>query len=307
MLVYVVKRLGHTVIIILSVLIIVFALLRLGGDPSAFLLPPDAPASAREELRVSLGLDQPIPLQFIRYLQEIASGSFGDSLRWRRPAIELILDRVPATLRLTGVAMAVSLAFALPLGIMAAVAAHRRRRWIDTLAMGFVLIGQSMPTFWFGLMLIFVFALTLRWLPPSGADGWTSLILPGVTLGFYSSAIVARLLRSNVLEMLSQDFVRTARAKGVREVTILARHVARNAAIPVVTILGLQVGTLLGGAVVTEYVFSYPGIGLLTLDAISQRDFPIVQGFVVLMALVITLINLVVDLAYAALDPRIRY
>jgi peptide/nickel transport system permease protein len=214
---------------------------------------------------------------------------------------------MPATLRLAGVALAISLALALPLGVAAAVAAHRGRWYVDKAMMAFVLVGQSMPTFWFGLMLIFVFALSLRLLPPSGADGPASLVLPGVTLGFYSAALVARLTRSNVLESLGQDFVRTARSKGLPEHVVLLKHAARHAAIPVVTVVGLQVGTLLGGAVVTEYVFNYPGVGLLALDAISQRDFPVVQAFVVVVALAITLANLGVDLLYAVLDPRIRY
>lgn len=294
-------------IIVLAVMIVVFVLLRAGGDPTSFLLPPDAPAAAREELRVSLGLDRSVPEQLVRYLGNVATGSFGDSLRWRRPALGLIADRAPATFRLAATALTLSLLIAVPLGLIAAQAAFRGRRWLDTLTMGIVLVGQSAPTFWLGLMLIFVFALRLQWLPPSGAESWKSLLLPGLTLGFYSSALLAKLLRTNVLEALRQDYVRTARAKGVRDGRIIGKHVIRNAAIPAVTVLGLQIGQLLGGAVVTEYVFSYPGVGLLTLDAISQRDFPIVQAFVVLTALMIALINLLVDLSYAAIDPRIRY
>lgn len=307
MLSYVIRRLGHAVIVVAAVMVVVFVLVRSSGDPTAFLLPPDAPASAREELRVELGLDEGVLTQFGIYVKDVVSGSFGTSLRWRQPAINLLADRAPATIRLAAAALLVSLIIAVPLGLAAAQAATKGRRWLDSLTMGFVLVGQSMPTFWLGLMLIFVFALRLRWLPPSGADTFASLVLPGVTLGLYSAALLARLLRVNVIEALRKDYVRTAKAKGVAGRTIIIKHVIRNAAIPVVTVLGLQIGQLLGGAVVTEYVFSYPGVGLLTLDAISQRDYPIVQAFVVLTALVIASINLLVDISYMLIDPRIRY
>jgi peptide/nickel transport system permease protein len=218
--------------------------------------------------------------------------------------MDLVLERMPATIQLTLVALVISLVIAIPSGIISAI---RRGTALDNISVAFALLGQCVPTFWLGLVLIVIFAVSFPLLPPSGSGSWEYLVLPGVTLGVNSAAIIARLLRSSLLEVLSQDYVRTARAKGLNERGIIFRHALKNASIPVVTIVGLQVGVLLGGAIVTEYVFSYPGLGRLILEGISKRDFPIVQASVVLIASIVASINLLVDLLYVFLDPRIRY
>ncbi len=304
MLKYILARLAYSIVIIVGAVTIVFGLLYLTGDPVSQYLPIEATPQDREALRRELGFDQPIHIQYARFLARAVQGDFGMSLRYRQPAMSLVLERMPATLWLTLVGMAVSLLIAIPAGIISAV---RRGSLLDTLSVGFALFGQSVPTFWLGLVLIILFAVTWRLLPPSGSGSWEYLVLPGITLGANSAAIIARLLRSSLLEVLSQDYIRTARAKGIGEWLILYRHALKNAAIPVVTIVGLQVGVLLGGAIVTEYVFSYPGLGRLVLEGISKRDFPIVQASVVLVAAIVTGINLLVDLIYGVLDPRIRY
>jgi len=301
---FLLRRSLHIVVIIFGVITIVFLLLRLTGDPVGLLLPPDATAADRASLRKQLGMDRPVAVQYVDYLGHAVRGDFGQSLRYRDPAMALILARLPATSLLVGAAMFIALALAVPLGIVAAV---YKNSIVDFQTMTFALLGQCIPTFWLGLIFILLFSVTLRWLPPSGGGSWQTLIMPSATLGLYSAAMIARLLRSTLLEVLGADYVRTGRAKGLPERVVLYRHALRNASLPVITIIGLQVGTLLGGAVVTEYVFAYPGIGRLVLEAISNRDFPLVQAFVVILAVSISLISLVVDLSYAALDPRIRY
>jgi peptide/nickel transport system permease protein len=301
---YIIYRVGYSLVVILGAVTIVFVLLHLTGDPVGQLLPLDATPQDRAELRAKLGFDQPIYIQYIRYLSRLAQGDFGTSVRYRLPVMPLILERMPATLELTAASMLVALIIAIPAGIVSAIWKYSI---LDTGTMFFALIGQCMPGFWLGLMLIILFGVTLRILPPAGIGTWKHLVLPAITLGGYSAAILARLLRSSMLEVLGQDYVRTARAKGLGERLVISRHALRNAAIPVVTIIGVQVGVLLGGAIVTEYVFAYPGLGRLVLEAISARDFPIVQGAVILVAAIISIINLLVDLSYLALDPRISY
>jgi peptide/nickel transport system permease protein len=301
---YILYRIGYAVIVVLGAVTIVFILLHLTGDPVGQLLPLDATPQDRAELRAKLGFDQPIYVQYFRYLSRLVQGDFGTSVRYRQPVMPLILERMPATLKLTGASMLVALLVAIPAGIVSAIWKYSL---LDTGTMFFALIGQCMPGFWLGLMLIILFGVTLRILPPAGIGTWKHLVLPAITLGGYSAAILARLLRSSMLEIFGQDYVRTARAKGLRERTVITRHTLRNAAIPVVTIIGVQVGVLLGGAIVTEYVFAYPGLGRLVLEAISARDFPIVQGAVILVAAIISIINLLVDLSYMVLDPRISY
>jgi peptide/nickel transport system permease protein len=301
---YITARVLYSGLIIIGAVTIVFGLLYLTGDPVSQLLPIEASPQDRDALRRELGFDQPLHIQYAKFLSRVAQGDFGSSLRYRRPAMDLVLERMPATIQLTLVALVISLVIAIPSGIISAI---RRGTALDNISVAFALLGQCVPTFWLGLVLIVIFAVSFPLLPPSGSGSWEYLVLPGVTLGVNSAAIIARLLRSSLLEVLSQDYVRTARAKGLNERGIIFRHALKNASIPVVTIVGLQVGVLLGGAIVTEYVFSYPGLGRLILEGISKRDFPIVQASVVLIASIVASINLLVDLLYVFLDPRIRY
>jgi peptide/nickel transport system permease protein len=301
---FLVERLWQSLIVLFWVALLVFLLMRLTGDPVAVMLPAEATAEDEELLRHELGLDRPLHEQFGIFLANAVRGNFGQSYRHHQPALELVLERLPATLQLTFAALLVSLVLALPAGILAAL---RRGSAFDTLSRLLGLLGQAMPTFWLGLMLILLFAVHLKWFPPAGRGGPEYLVLPALTLGAYSAALSMRLLRSSLLEVLGRDYIRTARAKGLGERGVVVRHALRNAAIPVVTVIGLQVGRLLAGSVVTETVFGYGGMGLLAVQAILGRDLTIVQAFVIVAAVIILLINLAVDLLYAVIDPRIRY
>ena len=289
--------------VVWGVSLIAFALTHLSGDPAALLLPPSATLEDIELFRHASGLDRPLPVQYADFLAHAVRGDFGRSIRYGEPALGLVLDRLPATLELSAAALALALIIAVPLGIVAAV---RRGSAIDQAGLLLSLIGQSFPVFWLGIVLIMFFAEDLRWLPASGRGDLAHLALPAVALAAYTIAIVSRLLRSALIDILSADFIRTARAKGLSGRVVLVRHALKNAALPVVTVIGLQVGTLLGGAVVTEEVFAYPGMGRLALQAISNRDFAVVQAFVVVMAVLITVLNILVDLMYTQLDPRVR-
>lgn len=289
--------------VVWGVSIIAFALTHLSGDPAALLLPPSATLEDTAIFRRAAGLDRPLPVQYVDFLGHAVRGDFGRSIRYGEPALQLVLDRLPATIELSVVALVLALIVAVPLGIVTAV---RRGSAIDQIGLLVSLVGQAFPVFWLGIVLIMFFAEDLRWLPASGRGDLAHLVLPASALALYTIAIVARLLRSSLIEILSADFIRTARGKGLAERTILWVHALKNAALPVVTVIGLQVGTLLGGAVVTEEVFAYPGMGRLALQAIANRDFAIVQAFVVVMAILITVINLLVDLLYSRLDPRVR-
>jgi peptide/nickel transport system permease protein len=296
-------RLGHAVLVVLGVSVIAFGLMHLSGDPAALLLPPNATREDIELFRRQLGFDRPLPVQYLDFLSKAVRGDFGQSIRHNQPALDLVIERLPATLQLAAAALALSLVIAVPLGILAAV---RRGSLVDQASLVISLVGQAFPVFWLGIVLIIVFAENLRWLPASGRGGPQHLVMPALALSAYSTAIITRLLRSSLVEVLSADFIRTARAKGVAERVVLVGHALKNAALPVVTVIGLQVGALLGGAVITEEVFAYPGMGRLAIQAIANRDFTVVQAFVVLMATVIVAINLLVDLLYAWLDPRVR-
>lgn len=301
---YILGRIANMLLVVLGAVTIVFFLNYLTGDPVGQLLPIDATPADRAELRAKLGYDRPLYEQYYRYISRLVQGDFGESVRYRSPVMPLILQRVPATLQLTIASIAIALLIAIPAGIVSAL---KRNTILDSGAMFFAMLGQCVPNFWLGLMLIILFGVTWRILPPSGIGTWKHLVMPAVTLGIYSSAILARVLRSSLLEVLNQDYIRTARAKGLQNWAVIGKHAVRNAAIPVITVLGVQVGVLMGGAIVTEYVFAYPGLGRLVLEAISARDFPIVQGSVLIMALIISVITLVVDISYALIDPRIRY
>jgi ABC-type dipeptide/oligopeptide/nickel transport system permease component len=301
---YTLRKLLHTAFVALGVVTLAFAALRLSGDPAATMLPGDATVDQLEALRRELGLDQPIYVQYAQFLGNALRGDFGISFRHQQPALGLVLERLPATLELAFAALLLAVVVALPLGIVAAI---RRGRAVDAVAMGFAVVGQSTPTFWMGIMLILIVSVELGWLPTSGRGGFENLILPAITLGAQFAALLARLTRTSMLEVLGQDFLTTARAKGLRERTVVLRHALKNAAVPVITLAGLQFGTLLGGAVVTETVFAWPGVGRLAVQSILVRDYPVVQAGVFVLALSFVMINLLVDLAYGQLDPRIRH
>ena len=301
---YMVGRLAYSVMVIFGVVVVVFAIMRLTGDPAALLLPLGFTQDDLQRVRREMDLDQPLHVQLAKYLSRAARGNFGQSLRYHDSAIRLVLERAPATLWLTAGAMAVMGLVALPLGILAA---SRRDSLLDAAASAVALTGQAMPTFWLGIIFILVFGLRLRWLPTSGSGTVWHLVMPSIALGAFSAGLTTRLVRSSLLEVLSQHYVRTARSKGLSERLVIFKHALRNAAIPVVTIAGLQLGTLLGGAIVTETVFGYPGMARLAVEAVFYRDFPVVQAFVVVTAIVMVGINVLVDVCYVVLDPRITY
>ena len=308
----VLRRLGATIPVLLLVTAGVFSLLHLTpGDPIDAMMAESVDATVKETLRRQLGLDQPIPVQYLSWMGRVLRGDLGRSIRNGEPVIESVSRRIRPSLELTALAMTISLAIAFPLGVLSA---YRHNGPLDRAGTSFALFGICMPNFLLALLLIFVFGVTLRWLPISGyldplEEGWPglrSLVLPAVTLGLALAAVVTRTLRSSMLEALTEDYVRTARAKGLSEWAVLRGHVLRNALIPVVTVLGLQLGTLIGGAVITEYVFALPGVGRLVVDAVFARDYPLVQGVVLLIALGFIASNLLVDLLYGIIDPRLR-
>ena len=313
MLAYAVRRLVLTVPVMVLVATGVFLLLHLTpGDPVGVMLGPDASEERRLEVRRQLGLDDPLPVQYVRWLGNVARGDLGRSLFLNKPVTAALLERVQPTVSLTILACLVAIGVGLPAGV---VAARWRGSWIDLGSMGVSMLGISMPTFWLGLLLILGFAVKLRWLPVAGYEPlssgvWESLrylILPALTLGAAQGALLARMTRSMMLEVLGQDFVRTARAKGLAERAVLLRHALRNGFIPLLTVIGVTFAVLMGGAVVTEQIFNIPGVGRLLIQAIGRRDFPLVQGTVLAIAALYVLINLVVDLLYALIDPRIRH
>jgi peptide/nickel transport system permease protein len=304
MLTFLFHRLLGALVVIAGVATLVFLLIHLvPGDPVEVMLGESASVADREALRAALGLDQPVAVQYLDYMQGLLQLDLGSSFHFRRPVTELLLERLPATLVLAAVTLVFTLLISLPLGILAAV---RRDTATDTGAMTFSLLGVSIPNFWLGPLLILVFSLWLGWFPVSGRDGFSSVILPAVTLATGLAAILSRMVRSSMLEVLGEDYMRTARAKGLPPVTILLHHGLRNALLPVITLLGLQLGALLAGAVITETVFSWPGVGLLTIEAIQSRDYPVVQACVLLISTGYVFINLLTDIAYAGIDPRIR-
>jgi len=310
---YLIRRLLAAIPVMLMVATAVFMLLFLaGGDPASVILGPDARPEQVEDLRVKLGLDQPLHVQVYRWYARLLQGDLGQSIFLNRPVTQAIAERAEPTLILTTLALLVALSIGLPMGILSAL---RRGQWLDTGAMFVAIGGVSMPTFWLGLNLIFVFGVVLAWLPVAGYESlskglWDNLrymIMPAVTLGMAQGALLARLTRSMMLETLSEDYVRTARAKGLAERRVVAAHALRNAMIPLLTIIGLIFAALMGGAVITEQVFNIPGVGRLLIQAVTRRDYPVVQGVVLVVAGLYVLINLVVDVLYGYLDPRLRY
>jgi peptide/nickel transport system permease protein len=323
---YVAQRLLHTLVVLFGVSLLTFALIHLTpGDPVLVMLGTDATPAELERLRHLLGLDQPLYIQFGQHVGRLLSGQMGDSIFQHQPVSKLIGERFPATLELTVAAMLIAVVVGLLTGIISALVPYSV---FDVTAMLLALSGVAMPVFWLGMLGILLFALQLGWLPsfgrgeplPDAVQAWfrygdpgdlvdalKHLVLPAITLGAFSTALISRLVRSAMLDVLGQDYVRTARAKGLAEVLIVSRHALPNALIPVVTVIGLQVGALLGGAILAETIFAWPGIGRLLIQAINQRDYPLVQGIVLITALIVSLINLTVDLLYGAINPRVRY
>ena len=305
MLRYLQQRFIAALVTLFGITLIVFAILRmLPGDPARVIAGLLATEEDVARLRVALGLDQPMLIQYANFLGNLLRGDLGISARTSQPVLDEVLARLPATMQLAIVSMAIAALIGIPVGV---IAATRRNSLLDYVLSIITLFGVSMPVYWLGLMLIVIFAVNLQMLPAAGNENLTSLILPSLTLAAFSIALIARMTRSSMLEVLNQDYVRTARAKGLRERGVIFRHALQNAFIPVITVLGLQFGTLLGGAVLTESVFGWPVIGLLMLDSIFARDYPVVQGVVFIFAALFIGLNVAVDVVYAYIDPRIHY
>jgi peptide/nickel transport system permease protein len=296
-------RLAGSLLTLLAISLIVFSLVRLTGDPVLLFLPPDSPAEEVERLRQELGFNDPLAVQYGAFLRSALTGDIGFSLKHQEPALGVVLRRVPATLELATASMLLTLAIALPAGIVSAL---RRNSWIDRLIMAGVVFAQSMPTYWVGIMLILMVSVHVQLLPPFGRGTLAHLVMPSVTLALFFTARIARLTRSGMLNVLRTDYIRTARAKGLAGPVIVLKHALRNAALPIVTIIGIEFGTLLGGTVITETVFAWPGLGRLAVDAIYARDYPVVQTVVLLVSAIFVSINFAVDVLYRWIDPRVQ-
>ncbi|MFC2031346.1 ABC transporter permease [Chloroflexota bacterium] len=300
---YILRRLLMGVLVLFGVSILVFLLMHLGGDPVAVLLPLDTPPEQIEAFRHAMGFDQPLPVQYFKFLTRALQGDFGYSYHYRTDAMGIVLERMPATIKLTFAALLIALVVSIPAGIYAAL---KRGTISDLIVRISVLFGQAVPGFWLALVLIMIFGVRLRWLPVSGAEGWKSIILPAIVAGSFSMATITRLLRGNLVETMGECYIRTAESKGLPSRIVVTRHALKNAAIPVITVIGLQMGWLLGGAVISEVVFAYPGMGRLAVTAISYRDVPVIQSFVAITAVIVVVINLGLDFLYSWVDPRIR-
>jgi ABC-type dipeptide/oligopeptide/nickel transport system permease component len=299
---YIARRVLSAAFVLVGVSLIVFFLVRLTGDPAGLMMPLDATAEDVARMRSALGFDRPLPVQYADFFVRALQGDFGTSIRHQQPAMGMVLGRLPATLQLMGMALFVALLIAVPLGILSALYPNSL---IDRFGVVMALVGQAVPNFFLGIVLILFFSVQMNLLPSSGRGGIEHLILPAITLGTASAAFINRLLRSSLREVLGTDYIRTARAKGRSRTEIVFFHALRNAAIPVLTVIGLQIVQLVGGAIVTETVFAYPGAGLLLVQSLGNRDIPVIQAFVLLIALVVIVVNLIVDVLYGWLDPRI--
>ena len=303
MLQYLIRRLLQSLLAVWAVLTLVFLIERLSGDPALLLLPVGASAQQVHQLDQALGFTSPLPVQYVTFLREAVVGNFGDSLYYGQPALPLVLQHLQYTAELVVGAMILAIMVG---GIVGLVAALQRGRIAESIVVAAAVVVQSIPSFWLGLVLILVFAVTLRWFPASGSGQPSSIVLPVVTLAGYSMATIARLFRSSLIDVMSEDYIRTAVAKGLSRRQVVVRHMIRNAALPVVTMIGLQTGLLLGGTVVIETVFAWPGAGWLVVQSVENRDFPVVEASVTVLAVAFVLINLLVDLSYSVIDPRIR-
>ncbi|GMR11215.1 MAG: ABC transporter permease [Anaerolineae bacterium] len=301
---YLLRRLLQTAFVIVGSVTLIFFVLRLSGDPVTLMLPYDASDEIVERFREAYGLKDPVYIQYFKFLMRAFTGDFGTSLHFNRPALELVLERLPATLELALVSVVLTVTLSIPIGVVAAV---KKGSLIDNILMGAALIGQSMPTFWLGVMAMIIFAVQLKLLPTSGRGGLRHLILPSISLAVYSMARLARVTRSSMLDVLGEDYIRTARGKGLRERVVIFRHAMRNASLPVAAMIGLMFAALVGGSVVIETVFVWPGIGRLLAEAVRNRDYPVAQAAVLVIALFVTAVNLLTDISYAYLDPRIRH
>ena len=299
------KRLLGTIPVIFGVLLLTFLLVHsIPGDPVEVMLGESAASADREILRQNLGLDEPLPIQFFQYVAKVAQGDLGVSIHSKKPIVDLLAERLPATMKLAALALMIAISIGVPLGIVAALKVDR---WADNLATVLSLTVSAMPHFWLGPLLMMVFALWLGLLPVSGMDANTSIILPALTLGFGLAAILTRMTRASMLEVLHEDFIRTARAKGLPEKTVILKHALRAALLPIVTVLGLQLGSLLAGTVITETVFAWDGIGRLLVESIEKRDYPVTQACVLVIALTYVFVNLLTDIIYTRIDPRVRF
>jgi peptide/nickel transport system permease protein len=300
---YILKRLFHSIFVLVGISLVVFIILHLTGDPAALLMPMDATPEQVAQFRKEMGFTDPLMVQYGRFFKGTLKGDFGMSFRHNQPALELVMERMPATIQLTIAALILALLIAIPVGIFSAI---RRNTFLDHIGMTGALLGQSTPVFWLGIMLILIFSVTLQWFPSSGRGEIQHLVLPAITLGMFSMARTARMMRSSMLEVLGQEYIKTAKAKGLSPRVVILKHALKNASIPVVTIVGMELGTLLGGAVITETIFAWPGVGRLAIQAIYNRDYPVVQAAVFVLASIFVLVNLVVDILYTYLDPRLK-
>ena len=299
------KRLLGKIPVVFGVLLLTFVLVHsIPGDPVEVMLGESATSADREVLRQNLGLDEPLPIRFFQYVAKVAQGDLGVSIHSKKPIVDLLAERLPATMKLAALALMIAISIGVPLGIVAALKVDR---WADSLATVLSLTVSAMPHFWLGPLLMMVFALWLGLLPVSGMDANTSIILPALTLGFGLAAILTRMTRASMLEVLHEDFIRTARAKGLPEKTVILKHALRAALLPIVTVLGLQLGSLLAGTVITETVFAWDGIGRLLVESIEKRDYPVTQACVLVIALTYVFVNLLTDIIYTRIDPRVRF
>lgn len=301
---YFLKSLVKTIPVLLLITLIVFLLVRVTGDPVSLMLPETATDAERDSLREAMGFNDPLPVQYLNYLGDLVTGDFGDSFRYNTDALNLILERLPATIELAIASMIVAIVISVPLGILSAV---KRNSFFDLFITGGAVLGKAMPSFWLGIMLILLLSVTFQFFPVSGRGTLSHLILPALTLGTGIAAEMTRLIRSSMLEILGQDFIRTARSKGLGEAIVVNKHAFRNALIPVVTIMALQTSTLIGGTLITETVFAWPGLGQLLVQSVNLRDMAVVQAATFIIAIFVILSNLIADLVYRLLDPRIKY
>ncbi len=301
---YLVKRLLQIIPVLFIITFVVFVLVYLAGDPVALMLPEDASEADREALRTALGLNEPFLYQYFHFIGDLIQGNFGTSFRYHQEALPLVLERLPATFELAAASMLIAITIAIPLGIFSA---QKRNSFVDLFITGGSVLGKAMPSFWLGIMLILMLAVNYQIFPVSGRGTWAHLILPAITLGTGVAAEMTRLVRSSMLDILNQDYIRTAKSKGVSDTLVVYKHAFRNSLIPVVTITSLQVTHLVSGALITETVFSWPGLGQLLVQAVNGRDMAVVQAAVFVIAILVILINLITDLIYRLLDPRINY
>lgn len=304
---YLVRRVLQTIIVVFGVSVFSFGLMFLTGDPAEVRLGAGADLMTADEIqeyREKMGYDRPWYVQYLDFLGGAVQGDFGDSIRYHEPAFQVVRRRFPATAQLAVVSLFISVVLGVPIGV---ISATHPNTWLDYLTTFLALVGQSVPSFWLGIMLMLIFGVWLRWLPISGRGGWQNLLMPSFTLAAFSLARNMRLTRSSLLEVIQQDYVRTARAKGLSEYRVLFGHALRNAMLPIVTMIGLQLGFLMAGSVITESIFAWPGVGRLIIEAIYNKDFPLIQAGVTMLAIAFTMVNLIVDLLYAYIDPRVRY